>query len=1101
MNLFNYKRLLNTNIMAENIASPLMSLPHECELTDENGQYALGEEMDPVEQEDSNKRLRGSRKGVYEKRKVVIKEGFLLKHSKTALKKGTYRNFKLYKDVLFYSRLKDETMSNRIEIIGASIAERGTRNSSHTFSVISEALTLILSAENRRDMEDWIRKMRSCAEKRIEKEDLNVTQTLSGLHNWYLATHNRPIFCSKCKEVLHGTNYRGVSCEVCGINAHQNCASGIAQACKWTTRESMIRDGVKLEENSFDQPHQWQEGNLPNNSKCMMCKKQCGSKKALQDWYCIWCRACCHEGCRAKIFEPCNFGRHGKLIVPATAAVEDSCELSWKILETSFLSIPFLAYVNSRSGDNQGVKFVRHLRNLLNPLQVVDLGVKTPESALEVYRVCEMFYILACGGDGTVGWILQCLDKYGLHDKVTTCVVPLGTGNDLSRVLGWGAACNDDLKLDGILDDLQKCSIRNLDRWSVCKGPMMLPSVKRRARTKAMESSPSPTRKISNVTEKADDLLPETENIPNRLAMRRRSSSTGDLYLGNVNNRSIFKKAVSLLQINIPEDEGPVPISHEVTFGFKESNSEEFHASEKLESTSTAPNMLFTAPSIDQDEVNDVEGELANQITTLFGSIVRDYPNPEMMDLASASSLCIMLQAWVNDFLKLMRERMLPHEIDVNLTATKANELLTGLPILINSIAKLSKNKAKSFLSETEILVRTSCFVLVAHSTDIKRLDVAEKSQFISLLFGLLLKATQATDYKTFKAMMTKAFKESEGDGVKPKKDLAEIKDIATMNNYIGVGLDAKIALDFHNLREEHPESCKTRSQNKMWYGIFTGRQMISQEFKTLSKRLILECDGEEIELPQLQGIVLLNIPSYMAGTNFWGTDKESGVFNAPSIDDKKLEVIAVMGTTHMAESKVFGVQRHRLAQAETIKLTIRGPQPVPIQVDGEAWLQDPGVVLIRHKNKARMFVRDKKKILVLSDPQIISRNFTHSSFGRSVSLTNVLITDLIEATEGLLGVLKSLIQSKGSEVQLVDKDLFVVFQKVSLTMLNVYGQDGMVISQGMHKKQGEIIESAKALLKETLLYLAISNTSDEDRTLIQEGQKPVVKFLKTLMN
>ena len=40
-----------------------------------------------------------------------------------------------------------------------------------------------------------------------------------------------------------------------------------------------------------------------------------------------------------------------------------------------------------------------------------------------------------------------------------------------------------------------------------------------------------------------------------------------------------------------------------------------------------------------------------------------------------------------------------------------------------------------------------------------------------------------------------------------------------------------------------------------------------------------MECDGKVIQLPQgLQGLVFLNIPSYMAGTNFWGTDREKDV-------------------------------------------------------------------------------------------------------------------------------------------------------------------------------------------------------------------------------
>ena len=40
---------------------------------------------------------------------------------------------------------------------------------------------------------------------------------------------------------------------------------------------------------------------------------------------------------------------------------------------------PVLACVNSKSGDNQGVKFIRKLKFWLNPAQVFDLAISGPE--------------------------------------------------------------------------------------------------------------------------------------------------------------------------------------------------------------------------------------------------------------------------------------------------------------------------------------------------------------------------------------------------------------------------------------------------------------------------------------------------------------------------------------------------------------------------------------------------------------------------------------------------------------------------------------------------------------------------------------------------
>ncbi|TRZ00157.1 hypothetical protein DNTS_025726 [Danionella cerebrum] len=128
-----------------------------------------------------------------------------------------------------------------------------------------------------------------------------------------------------------------------------------------------------------------------------------------------------------------------------------------------------------------------------------------------------------------------------------------------------------------------------------------------------------------------------------------------------------------------------------------------------------------------------------------------------------------------------------------------------------------------------------------------------------------------------------------------------------------------------------------------MWYGVLGTKELLHRTYKNLEQRVLLECDGRPIPLPSLQGIAVLNIPSYAGGTNFWGGTKEDDTFTAPSFDDKILEVVAVFGSMQMAVSRVINLQHHRIAQ-----------------VDGEAWIQPPGFIRILHKNRTQTLTRDR---------------------------------------------------------------------------------------------------------------------------------------------
>jgi diacylglycerol kinase (ATP) len=63
-----------------------------------------------------------------------------------------------------------------------------------------------------------------------------------------------------------------------------------------------------------------------------------------------------------------------------------------------------------------------------------------------------------------------------------------------------------------------------------------------------------------------------------------------------------------------------------------------------------------------------------------------------------------------------------------------------------------------------------------------------------------------------------------------------------------------------------------------------------------------------------------------------------------------------------MALSRVVNIKSNRIAQCHSVKIQIIGPEGVPVQVDGEAWIQRPGFIYLVHKNRAQMLTRNKVK-------------------------------------------------------------------------------------------------------------------------------------------
>ncbi|EYU23570.1 hypothetical protein ABFS82_04G147900 [Erythranthe guttata] len=184
------------------------------------------------------------------------------------------------------------------------------------------------------------------------------------------------------------------------------------------------------------------------------------------------------------------------------------------------------------------------------------------------------------------------------------------------------------------------------------------------------------------------------------------------------------------------------------------------------------------------------------------------------------------------------------------------------------------------------------------------------------------------------------------------------------MNNYLGVGCDAKIALEIHNLREENPDKFYNQFINKVLYAREGAKSIMDRTFADLPWQVRVEVDGVEIEVPEdAEGVLVANIGSYMGGVDLWHNEDDSyDNFDPQSMHDKVLEVVSISGMWHLGKLQVGLSRARRLAQGQSIKIQLFAG--FPVQVDGEPWFQQPCTLTITHHGQAFMLKRAAEESL-----------------------------------------------------------------------------------------------------------------------------------------
>ena len=335
-------------------------------------------------------------------------------------------------------------------------------------------------------------------------------------HQWSLIqclTHRAT--CCLCRSLIVDAMF----CDSCGVCLDFQCYDLVTRSKYFhllkKSEKNLILEPLshckrvsisRSKESSNQFKHHWVHGNIPLHSKCFICHRYCEdddetiekenigttmAEHTLYHYRCCWCQRTVHENCFHKsdsndrIEADCDFGRYRRLIIPPhyiihrrvwttsqgrAIALDEIRDFSCEEPDWS----PLFVIANRKSGNNDAGNILSKFLPILNPLQVIDLSDKSNQLELSL-QMCRMLpenitvRILVAGGDGTIGWVLNTIHQLKLNPSPLVAIFPLGTGNDLARVLGWSDIFDSAARInhDEIIQYVYGARSIQLDRWLI----------------------------------------------------------------------------------------------------------------------------------------------------------------------------------------------------------------------------------------------------------------------------------------------------------------------------------------------------------------------------------------------------------------------------------------------------------------------------------------------------------------------------------------------------------------------------------------------------------------------------------------------------------
>ncbi|XP_064142173.1 diacylglycerol kinase theta [Loxodonta africana] len=790
-------------------------------------------------------------------------------------------------------------------------------------------------------------------------------------------------FCAVCRKGLEAPALR---CEVCELHVHPDCVPFACSDCR-----HCHRDGHQDHDTYH---HHWREGNLSSGARCDVCRKTCGSSEMLAGLRCEWCGLQAHPVCSSAITPECSFGRLRSMILPPACVSLVSRNFSkmhcFRIAETpapdpgegddsvdgSAVAGPGREVLASPESSKQTLKIfdgndtVRRNHFRLVTVPRLARSEEVLEAALRAYYVSEDpcdFELQALPPPEQAG-------ESGARGKARTGGA---AGDEGSR----GPGSRDPVPEAWIIRARPRTQevLRIYPAWLkvgvACVSIRVTPQST--SRTVVLEVLPLLGRQAES-----PESFQLVEVLMGSRQVQRTVLADEEPLLDRLRDiRQTSLRQMSQTRFYVAESQAVVPHVSLFIGGLPPGLASQEYGPLLQEAVGTKADVVAVShvyPSqgaVVLDVACFAEAERLYMLvkdTAVQGRPLTALVLPDVLHMKLPPDCCPLL-VFVNpksgglkgrDLLCSFRKLLNPHQVfeltnggplpgfHVFSQAPRFRVLVCGgdgtVGWVLGALEEIRHHLACPGPSVAILPLGTG--------NDLGRVLRWGAGYSGEDPFSVLVSVDEAD--AVLMDRWTILLDAHEACGTENSVADVEPPKIVQMNNYCGIGIDAELSLDFHQAREEEPGKFTSRFHNKGVY-VRVGLQKISHS-RSLHKEIRLQVEQQEVELPSIEGLIFINIPSWGSGADLWGSDNDAR-FEKPRIDDGLLEVVGVTGVVHMGQVQGGLRSGIRIAQGSYFRVTLL--KAIPVQVDGEPWVQAPGHIIISAAGpKVHMLKKSKQK-------------------------------------------------------------------------------------------------------------------------------------------